>query len=88
MKEALSDWLGAYGKKAKFNQTHLIVSWERLMGKTIAKRTERIFFKDKKIFIKLTSAPLKHELNLAKSKVLELLQKEYGTELFNEVVFL
>jgi hypothetical protein len=43
-----------------YKQKRLIANWERVMGKTIASRTSKVFFKENILFIKLTSAPLKH----------------------------
>lgn len=61
-----------------YKQKQLIANWEQIMGKTIASRTSSLFFKDKTLFIKLTSAPLKHEMQVAKPQILEMLEKELG----------
>jgi hypothetical protein len=41
-----------------------------------------------KLFVRLTSAPLKQELVMAKTRVLELLNAEVGSEAVTEVIFL
>lgn len=86
--EALKNMLKTYELQEKFNETRLIGSWETIMGKPIANRTHRLFIKDKKLFVELTSAPLKHELNLSKSKILELFNREIGKNVIEEVVIL
>ncbi len=86
--EAMQDLLKTYNIKARFEEASLVASWERLMGAPIAKRTKRIFVRDKVLFVELTSAPLKHELNNSKRKVLEIIGREYGDGLLNEVIFM
>lgn len=86
--EALQDLLQTYQIKARFDEASLVASWERLMGAPIAKRTKRVFVRNKVLFVELTSAPLKHELNNSKSKVLEIISREYGNGLLEEVVFM
>ena len=88
LNQAIDEMLQAYNIKDKFTQTHIIASWERLMGKPIAKRTTKIFIKDKKMFVELSSAPLKHELSMSKSKILDILNNEIGEVLLEDVVFL
>ena len=41
----------------------------------------------KKLKVKIDSAPLKNELNLSKSKVLEILEKELGKGVIEDIVF-
>ena len=58
------------------------------MGKPIATRTLKLFIKEKKLYVKLNSAPLKNELTLQKSKVLELLHAEIGEKVIVDILFL
>ena len=86
--EALQDLLQTYNIKARFDEASLVASWERLMGAPIANRTKKIYVRNKVLFVELTSAPLKHELNNSKRKVLEIISREYGDGLLEEVVFM
>jgi predicted nucleic acid-binding Zn ribbon protein len=86
--EALQDLLQTYKIKARFDEASLVASWERLMGAPIAKRTSKIYVRNKVLFVELSSAPLKHELNNSKRKVLEIISREYGEGLLEEVIFI
>ena len=86
--EAMRELLDTYKLKAKFEQTQLINSWERLMGAPIARRTDKIFISERKLYVKLSSAALKQELNLSKSKILSLFMRELGEVIVDDVVFL
>ena len=88
LKECIDELLKQYRLKSKFNQVNLIASWEKIMGKTISTRTEKIFFKDKTLFVQLNSAPLKHQLMAAKGKVIELVNKEFEEQLIDDVKFI
>ena len=57
------------------------------MGKPIAKRTEKLYVKDKVLFVKLNSAPLRQELTMKKSKVLEIIHDNFDKELVVDVLF-
>ena len=86
--EAMRELLDAYQLTARYEQTQLIQSWERLMGHAVARRTDKLFIKDRKLYVKLNSAPLKQELNLSRSKILALFLREFGEVIVEDVVFL
>ena len=88
LKNALNELLNVYKLKSKTEESHIITSWRRLMGNAIANRTTKIYIKDNKIFIQINSAPLKNELMMAKSKIIEIINKEVEDTKIEEVVFL
>ena len=79
--------LDSYKLRGKFDEKKLINSWGTLMGKPIARRTEKIFIKDRILFVKLNSAPLRQELTIAKSKVLEIIHRNFDKNLIDDVKF-
>lgn len=88
LKDAIEAFLKAYNLKNKFNETYLVAFWERMMGPSIAKHTQSIYVRDRKLFLKLDSAPLRQELYMAQSKLIELINKDIGERVVDEVVFM
>lgn len=71
-----------------YKQKQVLADWERIMGKTIASRTTKLFFSKKVLFVKLSSAPLKQEMQHSKAKIIELIEKEIGAGELEDVKFL
>ena len=88
LKESLQALVNAYKLQGKLNEVTIVESWEKIMGRAIAIKTQEIYFRNGKLFVRLSSAPLKHELVMAKSKVIELINSEVGMKAIEEVVFL
>jgi len=88
LKSVMEEMFDQYRLKNKFDQKQVIHHWEKVMGKPIAKRTSKIFFKEDKMFVLLNSAPLKNELTMAKSRILQLLREEFGQDVVEDIVFL
>ena len=86
--EALQDLLKSYRLEDTYQEKVLLASWPQLMGKTIADRTGNLYIKDKKLFVKITSGPVKKELQLNKSQVIALIESEVGKGIVDDVVFL
>ena len=88
LQEAFEELLKAYRLKDKFDERLVIQAWPELMGKTVSSRTSSLFVKDKKLFVKISSGPVKNELSMNRSKVLDLIENRFGKGLIEEVIFL
>lgn len=60
--------------------------WETLMGKTIAKYTEKIQIYGSTLYITTTVAPLKQELLYQKENIVKRVNEALGEEKIKEVV--
>ncbi len=60
--------------------------WEQLMGKTIARYTDKIQIINHTLFITTTVAPLKNELLYQKEKIIQRVNEALGEKLVHEVV--
>jgi len=60
--------------------------WEQLMGKTIAKYTDKIQIHGKTLYINTTMAPLKQELLFQKDKIMQRVNEALGENVVKEVV--
>ncbi|NVJ86721.1 MAG: DUF721 domain-containing protein [Algoriphagus sp.] len=88
LEEAFQELLKAYRLEGKYREKSLIHEWGELVGKTIADRTQSVFIKDKKLFVKLTSGPIKREIQMNKSKILQLIEERFGKDLVLDLVCL
>ena len=87
LKQAIERLMQAYRLSDKMLEMDVIKAWEEMMGKAIAKRTEEIFIKDKVLYLKLRSAPLREELILSKTKMIKMLNEKAGKELVKDIYF-
>jgi hypothetical protein len=60
--------------------------WEQIMGKTIARYTDKIEIHGHTLYISTNVAPLKQELLYKKDKIIELVNEALGEKLIREVV--
>jgi predicted nucleic acid-binding Zn ribbon protein len=88
LEAAFHELLKAYRLEDKFKEKQLISSWGEIVGRTISDRTTSVFIKDKKLFVKLSSGPVKKELMLNRSKVLGLIEEKVGKGVVEELVCL
>jgi len=60
--------------------------WEQLMGKTIAKYTDKIEIVRNTLFIRTTVGPLKNELLYQKPQIIQRVNEALGEKLIHEVI--
>lgn len=86
--DAIQELLRSYQLKSKFDETTLVSSWERLVGKPLAKRTKKVQVRNKVLFVELDSPAMKNDLNLHKSQILALFEKEFGKDVIKEIIIM
>lgn len=84
--QALDQMISELKLKPKMDEVRIQEDWERLMGKSIAKYTKEIKLMGGKLYLKIESAPLKQELIYSRDKIAEIINKELGSTVINEVV--
>ena len=64
----------------KIDSIEILNSWNQITNKLIQDRTEKVYVSEKrKVFIKVSSAPLRNELENNKKKLLKELQKRHNS---------
>lgn len=86
--EALQDLLQTYRLKDRFDEKSVLASWERLVGKPIAKRTKKVWLRNSVLFVEFDSPTIKSDFSFHKTKVIEVFQKEFGKEAVKEIVIM
>lgn len=86
--EAIREMIQTFGLEQKLAETKLLASWEKTMGKTIAKHTTRIYINKKKLYVHLNSSVLREEMSYAKEKIVKMMNEAAGSEVIEEVALL
>jgi hypothetical protein len=84
--EAMQAMIQEFRLGPQLNETRVKSIWAERMGKTINTYTADIAVRKGVLYLRILSAPLKHELSFAKEKIREMLNEELGEEYIKEVV--
>lgn len=85
---SLNEMLSVFNIETKYHQALLLTKWESVVGATVATRTIKITFKDNIMYVTLTSAPLKHQLSLSKTKLIGLINDSIKKDIVKDIIFL
>ena len=86
MQDALQQFLNKSRLKSGIQALRIEEVWEKIMGKTIAKYTDKIQIINHVLYIQTQVAPLKNELLYQKAKIIERVNEELGEAAIKEVV--
>ena len=86
MQDAIQQFLKQSKLKGGIQAIQIEDVWEQIMGKTIARYTDKIQIIQQTLFISSTVAPLKNELLYQKATIIERVNEALGEKVINEVV--
>lgn len=79
---SIKDLTQEFYKKEKikkgFNDISIYKTWKKITDKKTHERTKKLFTKEKKLFIKISSAPLRNELSNNKVILLSKIKEEHN----------
>jgi len=84
--EAIKQFLNRSRLKGSIVALQIDEIWEKIMGKTIARYTDKIEIHGQTLYINTSVAPLKQELLYKKDKIIELVNEALGEQLIKQVV--
>ena len=86
LQDAIKQFLNQSRLKSGIQSLRIEDIWEEIMGKTIARYTDKIQIINHTLYITSTVAPLKNELLYQKEKIIERINEALGEKLVKEVV--
>jgi hypothetical protein len=86
MQDAIQQFLKQSRLKGGIQALQIEDIWEHIMGKTIAKYTDKIQIINQTLFISTQVGPLKNELLYQKDKIIERVNEALGEKVIKEVV--
>jgi hypothetical protein len=86
MGDAMRQFLNQSRLKGSIQALQISEIWEKIMGKTIARYTDKIQIHGQTLYIHTSVAPLRQELLYKKEKIMELVNESLGEKVIKEVV--
>jgi predicted nucleic acid-binding Zn ribbon protein len=83
----LRDLIERLGYREKIDAARAVEAWPELAGPTVAAVTESVWMRDGRLFVKVRSAPWRHQLHLQREGWRRRLNERLGREVVDEIVF-
>jgi hypothetical protein len=86
MRDAMQEFLKGSRIRGDIQALQIQDIWEELMGKTVARYTDKLRIAGDKLFITTQVAPLKNELIYQREKIRQRVNEALGQKVINEVI--
>jgi len=86
LSDVISECLRELQIERKLKEVSIVSQWEELMGRTVAVRTDRIYIRNRILYIHVTSAVLKNELLMMRQQIINKLNENAGEKLVESMV--
>ncbi len=68
------------------NELRLIEKWPEIVGAPLAAQTEKLYIKDRTLFLHVKSAIVRNELRVMRPKLIERLNETVGVNVISDIV--
>ncbi|MBX2887861.1 MAG: DUF721 domain-containing protein [Ferruginibacter sp.] len=86
LQDALNEFLNNNRQKPAFQSARVELAWPKIMGKTIARYTQKIQIVNHTLYITTDVAPLKNELIFQKKLIIQRVNEVLGEPVITDVV--
>lgn len=87
LNEILSQVLKTNHLDEKLYETRVVKSWPVVLGKNIMNYTTAIYFRNQKLYVRLSSSVLRSELFLTREEIKKSLNAHVGADVVKEIIF-
>ena len=84
--EALKEFVDKSRIKNDIRALQIDEVWEKIMGKTVSRYTDKLQLFGEKLIITTSVAPLKNELVYQKEKIIQRVNEALGSKIVKEVI--
>jgi predicted nucleic acid-binding Zn ribbon protein len=86
LSEILDEVLEMLHIRQKIKEMRIINAWEETLGKSVAGKTEKIYIKDRTLFVHLSSSIVRNELFMMKEKIVLSLNEKAGEKIIDRII--
>ena len=88
LSNVVDSFINQFGLKKRFQEHEILQEFTKIMGPFLMKKVTNAYVKNQKLFLKLSSAPFKEEIRMQKTKLMNQLNAELGSNYVIDVVLL
>ncbi len=86
IREVISEILKRDHLDHKMLENRVVRSWEKVIGKTVAKATTQIYVHNGTLYLSINSSVMRNELLMLKDKIMLALNNEVGHQIVTAIV--
>lgn len=86
LKQAFMQLLRRNKTDAAFFRVRTEMAWEKLFGKHVREHTTKLMIRNRRLYVYVDNAPLRHQLTTLRAQMLRRLNEEFEEEYLEEIL--
>jgi predicted nucleic acid-binding Zn ribbon protein len=86
LREVLGDYSEELNLSRKIKEIRLVKQWPDLMGPAIARVTDKLYIRNKTLYVHLSSSVARNELFMMREAIVQILNKKAGEKIIHKVI--
>lgn len=87
IKEVIAEMIKEFRLSDKLRELNIMNAWPAIVGKVVNKHTTSIKLNEGTLYVSLDNAAMRHELHMARSKLVKALNKKLHEDVLKEIIF-
>ena len=87
LRQAIESFLKETPLRRKLLERRLIESWGEIMGKPVARATNKLYIRDGILYVHLNSSVLRNELFMLRDEIITKLNQQAGEDVIKDIAF-
>ena len=86
IRQVIDEFMRGTPLHRRMTERRLVEDWEEVMGKSVARATNRLYIRDGVLYVHLNSSVLRSELFMLSKEILRKLNERAGEKVVREIV--
>ena len=86
IKSIINTYLKELNIDNKLKEVEAVNNWEEIIGKAISRRTEKIYIRNRTLFLQMNSSVARNEILLIKDGIKEAINNKMGEQIIDDIV--
>ncbi len=86
LSDIIEEFLKDSGLQKRLKEREIVAQWDDIVGKLVARTTQSVYIRDRKLFVTIRSSVVKNELNLIRDGLMLEINRRAGYQIIDEII--
>lgn len=86
LSDIIEEFLKDTGLQKRLKEREIVAQWDDIVGKLVARTTQSVYIRDRKLFVTIRSSVVKNELNLIREGLMLEINRRAGYQIIDEII--
>ncbi len=84
--DIIDEYLKDSGLHGRLKEREIVAQWDDIVGKLVARTTQSVYIRDRKMFVTIRSSVVKNELSLIRDGLTQEINRRAGYQMIDEII--